>query len=69
MWVKKQQSEQRTGSTLGKEYKTVYCHPTYLISLQSTSCKMRMKATTNFDNKPKPKRLMAFDNRFLGNIY
>ena len=40
MWVKKQQSEQRTGSTLGKEYKTVYCHPTYLISLQSTSCKM-----------------------------
>ena len=35
MQVKKQQSEpdteQRTGSKLGKEYiKAVYCHPTYL---------------------------------------
>lgn len=26
-----------------------------------------MKATSNFDRKPKPERLMAFDNRFLGN--
>ena len=26
---------------LGKEYdKAVYCHPAYLISMQSTSCKM-----------------------------
>ena len=44
MQIKKQQLEpdmqQQTGSKLGKEYKTVYCHPTYLISLQSTSCKM-----------------------------
>ena len=33
--------EQLTASKLGKEYnKAVYCHPTYLISLQSTSCKM-----------------------------
>ena len=33
--------EQRTGSKLGKEYvKVVYCHPAYLISMQSTSCKI-----------------------------
>ena len=33
--------EQQTGSKLGKEYiKTVYCQPTYLTSMQSTSCKM-----------------------------
>ena len=45
MHVKKQQLEpnmkQQTGSKLGKEYdKTVYCHPAYLTSMQSTSCKM-----------------------------
>ena len=45
MQVKKQQleldMEQRTGSKLGKEYvKVVYCHPAYLISMQSTSCDM-----------------------------
>ena len=33
--------EQQTGSKLGKEYiKAVYCHPTYLTSMQSTSCGM-----------------------------
>ena len=45
MQVKKQQLEQDveqwTGSKLGKEYvKAVYCHPTYLIYMQSTSCEM-----------------------------
>ena len=45
MQVKKQQLEpdmkQQTGYKLGKEYaKTVYCHPTYLTDMQSTSCKM-----------------------------
>ena len=40
MWVKKQQleldMEQWTSSKLGKEYiKAVYCHPAYLISIQS----------------------------------
>ena len=45
MQVKKQQFEpdleQRTGSKLGKEYvKAVYCHPAYLIYMQSTSCEM-----------------------------
>ena len=43
--VKKQQleldMEQWTGSKLGKEYgKAEYCHPDYLTSVQSTSCKM-----------------------------
>ena len=32
--------EQWIGSKLGKEYKAVYCHPAYLTSIQSTSCKM-----------------------------
>ena len=33
--------EQLTGSKLGKKYdKVVYCHPAYLTSMQSTSCKM-----------------------------
>ena len=45
MQVKKQQlelhMEQWTGSNLGKEnVKAVYCHPTYLTSMQSTSCKI-----------------------------
>ena len=30
-----------TGSKLGKEYrKAVYCHPVYLIYIQSTSCEI-----------------------------
>ena len=45
MQVKKQQlepdMEQWTGSKSVKEYvKAVYCHPDYLTSMQSTSCKM-----------------------------
>ena len=43
MQVKKQQleldMEQQTGLKLGKKYiRAVYCHPAYLISMQSTSC-------------------------------
>ena len=45
MQVKKQQleldMEKWTASKLEKEYiMTVYCHPTYLTSVESTSCKM-----------------------------
>ena len=45
MQVKKQQlelgMEQWTGSKLGKGYvKAVYCHPAYLIYIQSTSWEM-----------------------------
>ena len=45
MQVKKQHlepdMEQHTGSKLGKEHiKAVYCHPTYLTYMQSTSCDM-----------------------------
>ena len=45
MQVKEQQLEsdieQQTGSKSGKEYvKAVYCHPAYLIYIQSTSCEM-----------------------------
>ena len=44
MQVKKQQNwtcSKQAGSKSGKEYiKTVYCHPTYLTYMQSTSCEM-----------------------------
>ena len=45
MQVKKQQLEldmkEQTGSKSGKEYvKAVYCHPTYLAYMQSTSCEI-----------------------------
>ena len=45
MQVRKQQleldMEQETGSKLEKEYiKAVYCHPAYLIYMQSTSCEI-----------------------------
>ena len=45
MQVNKQQlelgMEQQTGSKLGKEYvMAIYCHPAYLIYMQSTSCEM-----------------------------
>ena len=45
MQVKKQQLapvvEQQTGSKLGKEYiMAAYCHPAYLIYMQSTLCEM-----------------------------
>ena len=45
MQIKKQQleldMEQQTGSKWEKEYvKAVYCHPAYLIYMQSTSCEM-----------------------------
>ena len=45
MQFKKQQLEsdieQCTASKLGKEYvKAVYCHPAYLMYMQSTSCEM-----------------------------
>ena len=33
--------EKQAGSKLGKEYvKTIYCHPTDLTYIQSTSCEM-----------------------------
>ena len=46
MRVKKQQlepdMEQRTDSEFRKQYnKAVYCHPAYVTSMQSTSCKMQ----------------------------
>ena len=45
MQFKKQQLEldmkQQTGSDLGKEYvKAIFCHPVYLIYMQSTLCEM-----------------------------
>ena len=40
-WQLELDMEQQTGSKLGKEYiKAIYCHPAYLIYMQSTSCEM-----------------------------
>ena len=52
MQVKKQQlepdTEQWTGSKLGKEYaKAVYSHPAYLTYMQSTSCEIQAGWGTN----------------------
>ena len=54
MQVKKQQLEPNvkewTGSTEGKEYiKAVYCHPAYLTSMQSISCKMLAGWSTSWN--------------------
>ena len=56
MQVKKQQlelnMEQWTSSKLGKEYiQAVYCHPAYLISMQSTSCKMLGWMNPNLESR------------------
>ena len=60
MWVKKLQlqqgMEQWTGSKLGKEYnKAVDCHPAYLPSMKSVSCKipgwMNHKLNQDFQEK------------------
>ena len=50
--------EQLTGSKLVKEYdNTVYCHPVYLIYMQSTSCEM-------------PRWINhKLESRFLGEIF
>ena len=54
MQVKKQQlgldTEQWTGSKLWKEYvKAVYCHPTYLTYVQSTSWEMLVWVTYSWN--------------------
>ena len=44
--------DQLNGSELGKEYdKTVYCHPAYLTSMLSTSCKMYTSWNQGFQEK------------------
>ena len=63
MQAKKQQleldMEQWTGSKLGKEYvKAAYCHPAYLTSLQSTSC----KTLGWMKHKPKSRSLGEISN-------
>ena len=52
--VKKQQleldMEQWTGSKFGKKYiKAEYCHPADLINMQSTSCKMKARWSTSWN--------------------
>ena len=56
MQDKKQQlepdMEQWTGSKLGKEYvKAVYCHPDYLTSMQSTSCRMQGRMNHKLESR------------------
>ena len=54
MQVKKQQleldMEQQTGYKLGKEsFKSVYCQPAYLTSMQSTSCERQAGWSTSWN--------------------
>ena len=63
MQVRKQQLEldveQQTGSKSGKEYiKAIYCHPAYLTSMQSTSC----KTLGWMKHKPKSRSLGEISN-------
>ena len=56
MPVKKQQlkpyTEKQTGSKLGKEYvKAVYCHPVYLIYMQSKSFEMLGWMNLNLESR------------------
>ena len=56
MQVKKQQleldMEKQTGSQGKKEYiKAVYCHPVYLNSMQSASCKMLGRMTHKLESR------------------
>ena len=44
--------EQQTGSKLGKEYvKSVYCHPAYITSMQSTTCEMQGWMKHNLESR------------------
>ena len=39
--MKVREESEKVGSKLGEEYfKAVYCHPAYLIYMQTTSCEM-----------------------------
>ena len=68
--------EQQTYSNLGKEYvKAIYCHPAYLTSMQSTSCKKlellgeisaasdMPDITLKAESKEEPKELLNEDER------
>ena len=55
--------EQWTVSKLGKEYvKAVYCHPAYLIYMQSTSCKMPSWMNHKLESRL-PGKIMVTENR------
>ena len=43
---------EKTGSKLGKMYKTIYCHCVYLTSMQSTSCEMPGWMKPKMESRP-----------------
>ena len=50
--------EHQTGSKLEREYiKAVYCHPTYLTYMQSTSCKMRTGLSSRWNQDGQEKHI------------
>ena len=66
MHAKKQQLEQEmeqlTGSKLGNEYvKATYCHPAYLIYMQSTSSKMSDWMKHKLDSRLQEKMSITSD--------
>ena len=57
---------QQNGSKLGKELvKAVYCHPAYLTSRKSTSCKMPGWMTQKLDARQSNKKLRYVDDTTL----
>ena len=70
MWVKKQQlkldTEQLTGSKLGKEYgKAAYCHPAYLTYMQNTWCKMLCWINYKLESKLLREMLTTSDTQMI----
>ena len=55
--------EEWTGSKLGKEYvKAIYCHPTYLTFMQSTSCEMVGQMMQKLESRLLEEISIASDN-------
>ena len=69
MQVKKQQlktnMEQWTVSKLGKSYKTVYCHPVYLTSMQITSWEMPVWMNHKLESRRNINNLRSSDDTTL----
>ena len=66
MQIKKQQleldMELQTGSKSGKEHiKVVFCHPAYLIYMQSTSCEMGAEWITSWNHDCQEKYQITSD--------
>ena len=74
MQVRNQQSElemeQQTGSKSGKEYvKAVYCHPAYIIYMQSTSYEMPSWMKHKLESRLRGKISIASDMQMTPHLH